>query len=51
MTHNEKRAIRREWINYYLHKGYKSSVVKMFTRIEEKTRYGKELKAYAGRGQ
>lgn len=47
MSKSEKRAIRREWINSFLHKGWKTpSLIKMLVRFEEKLRLGKELKAY-----
>jgi hypothetical protein len=44
---SEKRAIRREWINEFLHKGWKTlSLIKQQVRLEEYFHHGKQLKAY-----
>jgi hypothetical protein len=43
----EKRAIRREIINEFLHKGWKTlSLLKQQVRLEEQFHFGKQLKAY-----
>ena len=43
----KQRAIRRENINIFLHKGWKTlSLLKLQVRLEERFQFGKELKAY-----
>ena len=47
ITKSEKRAIRREYINGFLHKGWKTlSLLKQQVRLEEYFHFGKQLKAY-----
>jgi hypothetical protein len=44
---SEQRAIRREFINEFLHKGWKTqSMIKQQVKLEEYFHFGKELKAY-----
>ena len=47
ISKSEQRAIRREFINEFLHKGWKTqSLLKQQVRLEEYFQFGKELKAY-----
>jgi hypothetical protein len=54
MTQQEARAIRRQWINYLLHKrfleGYTMTLsqVKDYIRAGERESFGYELAAYKG---
>jgi hypothetical protein len=45
MEKDEKRAIRREWINYYLQVGHTSRrIISLLVRFAESENYGMELK-------
>jgi len=47
ISKQEKRLIRREYINSILRKGWRTpSLVKQQVRLEEYFHFGKELKAY-----
>jgi hypothetical protein len=48
MTKDEMRMIRRESINIYIHKGWKTfSLLSLQVRLYERFHYGMELKRYA----
>ena len=52
ISKSEKRAIRREFINEFLHKGWKTpSLIKQQIRLEEKFHFGKEMRAYTGKAK
>jgi len=45
MEKDEKRAIRREWINYYLQVGHTSRrIISLLVRYAEVEDYGRELR-------
>jgi hypothetical protein len=47
ISKSEQRAIRREYINGFLHKGWKTlSLLKQNVRLEERFHFGKQLNAY-----
>ena len=47
ISKNERRAIRREWINHYLQLGAKrASEIKLWVRLAELTNFDMELRIY-----